>query len=110
MRIVRVAAAIAAVTVAMPPALANDTGYATTTHDVRREGGRLCIVGHTHGGTGTGGTKGVALVGAIKAFTDTTGDEYGTDWAQWRKSASKQVSYTKTADGWSAAAEARPCK
>ena len=110
MKIVWLAAAIAAVTVSVPYAQANDTGYASTTHDVRREGGRLCIVGHTHGGTGTGGTKGVALVGAIKAFTDTTGDEYGTDWAKWSKSASKQVNYTKTADGWSAAAEARPCK
>lgn len=91
-------------------AFANDTGFARSTHDLRREGGRQCIVGHTHGGTGTAGTKSVALVAAIRIFTDTTAVEYGTDWANWGKSASKNVVYTKTADGWAAHAEARPCK
>lgn len=89
---------------------ANDTGFATSTHPVRREGGRLCIVGHTHGGDGSGGTKAVALNGAIRAFVITTETEYGSDWASWRKAASKRVKYTKTGDGWSAHAEARPCK
>ena len=92
------------------PAVANDTGYATTTHPVRREGGRLCIVGHTHGGTGGGGTKAVALIGAINAFVTTTTDEYGSDWAKWAKAASKRVIYTKAGDTWMADAEARPCK
>ena len=91
-------------------ALANDSGFAAGTHDLRREGGRLCIVAHTHGGTGTAGTKAVALIAAIKTFTDTTVLEYGSDWGSWSKSASKSVSYTKTADGWAAHAEARPCK
>jgi hypothetical protein len=91
-------------------ALANDTGFAGGTHDLRREGGRLCIVAHTHGGTGTAGTKAVALVAAIKTFVDTTADEYGTDWANWGRSASKSVKYTQTAEGWAAHAEARPCK
>lgn len=91
-------------------ALANDTGFAASTHQLRREGGRLCIFAHTHGGTGTAGTKNVARVAAIKTFTDTTVLEYGTDWGSWSKSASKSVAYTKTADGWAAHAEARPCK
>ena len=91
-------------------ALANDTGFAQTTHATRREGGRLCVVGHTHGGSGTGGTKSVALIGAIKAFVDTTVAEYGADWAKWAKAGSKTVKYEKTADGWTAHAEARPCK
>lgn len=92
------------------PTRANDTGFATTTHDVRREGGRLCVVGHTHGGSGSAGTKSVALVAAIKVYADTTTDEYGSDWAQWAKGASKRVSYSKTGDGWDASVEARPCK
>lgn len=91
-------------------AVANDTGFAQSTHTVRREGGKLCIVDHTHGGEGSGGTKNVALNGAINAFVVTTVDEYGSDWAKWSKAASKSVKYTKTADGWTAHAEARPCK
>lgn len=89
---------------------ANDTGFAQSTHTTRREGGNLCIVGHTHGGEGTGGTKSVALNAAINAFVVTTVDEYGSDWAKWAKAAGKIVKYEKTADGWMAHAEARPCK
>lgn len=95
---------------ATPAAFANDTGFAQSTHDIRREGGKLCIVGHTHGGDGTGGSQKIALNAAIKAFVITTVDEYGSDWANWSKSASKTVKYEKTGDGWSAHAEARPCK
>ena len=92
------------------PVVANDTGFAKSTPAIRRDGGKLCVVGHTHGGNGTGGTKGVALIGAIKAFVDTTVTEYGSDWAKWAKAGSKSVRYEKTADGWIAHAEARPCK
>lgn len=91
-------------------AFANDTGFAQSSHTTRREGGKLCVVGHTHGGQGSGGTKNVALNGAINAFVITTVDEYGSDWAKWSKAASKSIKYTKTADGWTAHAEARPCK
>lgn len=105
-----VGAALTAYAVSAGGAFANDTGFAQSTHAVRREGGRLCIVGHTHGGDGTGGTKSVALNAAIRAFVITTETEYGSDWANWRKAASKRIRYDKTADGWSAHAEARPCK
>lgn len=91
-------------------ALANDTGFAQSTHPTRRESGKLCIVGHTHGGSGTGGTKSVALIAAIKAFVDTTVAEYGSDWAKWAKAGNKSVKYEKTAEGWTAHAEGRPCK
>lgn len=91
-------------------AIANDTGFAQSTHTIRREGGKLCIVDHTHGGDGAGGTKNTALNAAINAFVVTTVDEYGSDWAKWAKAASKTVKYEKTADGWTAHAEARPCK
>lgn len=91
-------------------AVANDTGFAQSSHTTRREGGKLCVVGHTHGGEGSGGTKNVALNAAINAFVVTTVDEYGSDWAKWSKAASKSVKYTKTTDGWTAHAEARPCK
>lgn len=91
-------------------ALANDTGFAAGTHDLRRESGRLCIVDHYHGGKAAAGTKSVAETYALKIWYTTTADEYGTDWANWGKSASKSVTFDKTGDGWSAAAMSRPCK
>ena len=94
----------------LAPAIANDTGFAQTTHDTRREGGKLCVLGHTHGGTGEGGTKNVALIAAVKVYVDTTRDEYGSDWASWAKAGSKSITYAKTADGWTARVEGRPCR
>jgi hypothetical protein len=92
------------------PSSANDTGFAQTTHATRREGGKLCVLGHTHGGSASAGTKSVALIAAIKIFVITTTDEYGSDWANWAKAGSKRISYAQTADGWSASIEGRPCK
>jgi hypothetical protein len=91
-------------------ALANDTGFAASSHDLRREGGRLCIVGHTHGGEGGGGSKSVALVQAIRSYANSTASEYGSDWGNWGRSAIKRVTYTKAGDTWMATAEARPCR
>ncbi len=91
------------------PALANDTGFASS-HTLRREGGRLCMVDHFHGGSGAGGSKVVAYTMAMKGWYDTTAGEYGTAWSNWGRSASKKVVYAKTADGWSATVESRPCK
>lgn len=85
---------------------AADTG----SHALKREGGRQCIVGHFHGGTGEGGTKGVAMVMAIKTFVDTTAAEYGAAWAQWNKAADKDIKYTKAGDVWSVAIKGRPCR
>lgn len=101
---------LALVAFAADAVFANDTGFAASTHTLRRESGLLCIVDHVHGGDATGGTKAVALNGAIRAFVITTETEYGSDWANWRKAASKKVTYTQTGDGWAAHAEARPCK
>lgn len=88
----------------------NDTGFAATTHATRREGGKLCVLNHMHGGSGTAGTQSVALIGAIKVYVTTTTDEYGSDWASWSKGGSKRISYTKSGDTWEARVEARPCK
>ena len=90
--------------------LANDTGFAASTHDLRREGGRLCQVDHFHGGSASAGTKRVALNYALKIYYDNTAGEYGTDWGRWGKAASKSIKYDKTADGWTATVQGRPCK
>ena len=91
-------------------ALANDTGFAAGSHTLRREGGRLCQVDHFHGGSGSAGTKSVALNYALKIYYDTTAGEYGTDWGSWGKAASKSIKYDKTTDGWTASVQGRPCK
>ena len=109
-RFTKFAVACACATAASIPALANDTGFAASTHVLRHEGGRLCQVDHFHGGSGSGGTKGVALTYALKVYYDTTSDEYGTDWGHWDRAASKSVKYDKTADGWTASVLGRPCK
>ncbi len=102
-----VSGAALALLVAVPAAVnAQDTG----SHSLRRESGRQCIVGHYHGGAGEGGTKGVAMVMAIKTFVDTTEAEYGAAWAKWAKAADKDIKYTKTGDVWSVAIKGRPCR
>ena len=52
------------------PAIANDTGFASS-HTLRREGGRLCMADHFHGGSGAGGSKVVAYTMAMKGWYDT---------------------------------------
>lgn len=94
---------------AITPALADDTGFASA-HDLRREGGRLCMTSHFHSGSGDGPTKPAAMKAAHQAWYDYTAWEYGSDWARWGKSASKGVNYTKNSAGWSATIESRPCK
>jgi hypothetical protein len=94
---------------ASPAVLADDTGLAYA-HDLRKEGGRLCMSDHYHQGSGSGHTKPAAQAAAIRSWADFTNFEYGTVWARYGRAASRTVRYTKEADGWSADVDARPCK
>lgn len=91
-------------------ARADDTGLAQSLHDLGRQGGRLCMLSHSHSGSGEGPTKKAAMAAAVRSWFEYTAWEYGTDWARWGKSAGKSVGYTKTQSGWSATVESRPCK
>ena len=55
-RAIMTVATLAAFAAASIPAIADDTGAATM-HDLRKEGGRSCMVSHIHAGTGEGKTK-----------------------------------------------------
>jgi hypothetical protein len=108
-RAIMTVATLAAFAAASIPAIADDTGAATM-HDLRKEGGRSCMVDHIHAGTGEGKTKATATSAAIKEWYAYTAGEYGSDWASWGKSAGKKITYAKADAGWSSTVESRPCK
>ncbi len=90
-------------------AIADDTGLAYS-HDLRKEGGRLCMSDHYHQGSGEGLTKAAARNAAIRSWADFTNFEYGTVWARFSAAASSSTRYTKADKGWRADVEARPCR
>lgn len=90
------------------PAWADDTGFASA-HDLRREGGRLCQVGHYHSGGGTGKNRKAAELDAIKSWSSFTAFEYGSDWAHFSRAASKSMSCSGSGSV-DCNVEARPCK
>lgn len=90
-------------------ARADQTGLASM-HDQRREGRKVCMSSHFHSGTGQGRTKKAAKAAAIKAWQEFTAFEYGLDWAYYRRAASRGLRYDRTASGWEAYVEARPCR
>lgn len=102
-------AAAAVMFVATAPAVADDTGFASM-HDQRREGGRLCLVGHYHYGSGNGRTKAAAQKAAISSWASFTAFEYGTDWARFSRAASKRMSCSGSAGNVDCQLEARPCR
>ena len=89
-------------------ALADDTGMASS-HSWRQERNKICFEEHSHAGDGEGRTKRAAKKAAIRVWREFTAWEYGTDWASYRRASRKLVTYTKSANGWSARIEAWPC-
>ena len=57
-------------------AFAGDTGFAYS-HDLRKEGGRLCMSDHYHSGSGSGRSKAAAQAAAARSWADFTSFEYG---------------------------------
>jgi hypothetical protein len=101
-------AAVAAVC-SSAPAMADDTGFASS-HTLRKEGGKLCFADHYHSGSGDGATKAAARVVAARDWAGFVDFEYGSDWARFSRASSVSVKYTKAEKGWTAWIEARPCK
>ncbi len=103
--------AFAATAASVPANAASDTGLATTLHEVRREGGRLCMTDHWHyGSSGTLGTKAAAQRDAIRSWQDFTDLEYGSVWARFSRAASRKVGCSIKGGGWVCDVEARPCR
>lgn len=90
-------------------AQADDTGFASM-HDLRREGGRMCMSDHYHYGNGNGSTKAAATRDAIGSWAGFTDFEYGSDWARYSRAAGKRVSCSQSGGGWACQIEARPCR
>ncbi len=94
---------------AAPAAVAAETGFASI-HAWRKERGKTCMVEHFHSGVGQGATKQAARRAAIASWRDFTAWEYGSAWADFRAAGSRGVRYDRTATGWEAHVEGRPCR
>ena len=90
-------------------ARADDSGFASS-HTLRKERGFNCMADHFHTGSGEGKSKIGARAAAIKSWAEFVVVEYGSDWARYGRAGSAAVHYTKSADGWSANIDARPCR
>jgi len=102
--------ALTIVAIGLPvAATAQEISGLAAMHDLRREKGKLCMSDHWHSGSGVGPTKDAAQKAAIRSWIDFTDLEYGGRWASFGNAASKSVSYSKEASGWSASVEGRPC-
>jgi hypothetical protein len=92
------------------PAHADDTGIAAI-HSWVKVGRKTCMVDHFHEGSGTGKTRQKAETGAKQSWTDFTAWEYGSDWARYSISESKQVDCSRNgASDWSCQVSSRPCR
>lgn len=93
-------------------AQAQETGLAEALHDLRMEGGRLCMSDHFHYGSSNGGAnRKSAETEAIRSWADFTAFEYGNAWADYRIAASKTMKCSGGAGtSWSCSVEARACK
>ena len=96
---------------AAPAAKADDSGLASI-HDIRNEkGSRVCMADHYHDASGTGKTRQEAEADARNSWVSFTIFEYGTDWGSYTLAASQKMECgNASAQVWSCAASARPCK
>lgn len=107
----RAAVCVALLLTGANSALADDTGLAQALHDVRVEGGKLCMSGHFHYGSSSGmPNRKAAEADAIKSWANFTQFEYGSDWADYRLAAGRTMSCSPSGSNWSCSLEARPCK
>ena len=103
-------AAVAATVAFVPAASASDTGLAGI-HELRREGGRLCMADHWHyGSSGSEASKAAAQRTAIRNWQDFTDLEYGSSWARFSRAASRKLGCSHSGGGWSCDVEGRPCR
>jgi hypothetical protein len=105
------AAAAAATSIEVPVATADDTGFATALHAVRREHGKLCLSDHWHyGSSGSQRSKRLAQRAAIRSWQNFTALEYGSDWARYSRAGSRKMKCSRSSAGWNCDVEARACR
>lgn len=97
-------------------ALATDAGAQQDSamvdlHDLRREGGRICMSDHFHNGSSSGQpSRKAAEAAAIRDWAEFTAWEYGVHWGNYRLAGSKRMGCKQDGGTWSCDLEARACK
>jgi hypothetical protein len=91
------------------PRWTRETGIAKI-HTWVKAGHRTCMLDHFHYGSGKGRTRAQAERAAIRSWAEFTAWEYGESWGRYSVAASKKMTCSPMAVGWSCAVEARPCR
>jgi hypothetical protein len=92
------------------PAKAGSTGIENI-HTLKREGGRLCMVGHYHYGAGDSEkSKQLALKKAYAKWFEFVDIEYGSDWSRFALAANKGIKCRPENGGTHCSVKGRPCK
>ena len=80
-------------------------------HDMRREGGRLCFADHAHYGSSSGMTSlAAAQKEAITSWASFVDFEYGSAWANYGKASGKDMKCSQAGGGFGCDLGARPCQ
>ena len=80
-------------------------------HDLRREGGRVCFSDHTHYGSSSGmPTLAAAQKEAIISWAGFVDFEYGSTWANYNKASGKDLKCSQSGGGFGCDLGARPCR
>jgi hypothetical protein len=80
-------------------------------HDLRREGGRLCFSDHTHYGSSMGQPhERGAQAAAVQAWSEFVDLEYGGAWARFASASGKDMKCSQSSAGWGCELSARPCR
>ncbi|MEL6871550.1 MAG: hypothetical protein AAFO62_01890 [Pseudomonadota bacterium] len=103
-------ATLAAVTAAATPTLAQESALLAL-HEQRREGRKICLVGHFHAGASSGQrSKRLALKAAARDWQGFTAWEYGNHWGLWKNAKNKSATCQQVGNTWSCDVEGRPCR
>lgn len=80
-------------------------------HDLRREGGKLCMSEHKHyASSGPQQTRKAAEVAAMQQWASFTGWEYGSAWGNPALAGSRGMKCSGTPGSYQCDFEARPCR
>ena len=91
--------------------MASQDGALVGLHDLRREGGRVCMSEHTHVGSSTGqASRKAAEVVAQREWSSFTGWEYGGQWGNPSIAGSRTFRCSGGGNSYSCEFEARPCR
>jgi hypothetical protein len=86
------------------------TGLAAS-HNLRREGGRVCFSDHYHYGSSLGqGNERAAQAVAVKSWSEFVDLEYGSAWASYNAASGKDLKCSQSSAGWGCDLSARPCR